>query len=116
MSIYHLSIKIISRSGGRTAVASAAYRSGEKLYNEETGITHDFTRKKGVVHKEIILPECAPQEYYDREVLWNAVQKVEKRCDAQFAREIEVAFPIEMTREEQLECVRNYIKKNFVME
>lgn len=115
MSIYHLSIKIISRSGGRTAVASAAYRSGEKLYNEETGITHDFTRKKGVVHKEIILPECAPQEYYDREVLWNAVQKVEKRCDAQFAREIEVAFPIDMTREEQLECVRNYIKKNFVM-
>lgn len=116
MSIYHLSIKIISRSGGRTAVASAAYRSGEKLYNEETGSTHDFTRKKGVVHKEIILPECAPQEYYDREVLWNAVQKVEKRCDAQFAREIEVAFPIEMTREEQLECVRNYIKKNFIME
>lgn len=97
-------------------MASAAYRSGEKLYNEETGITHDFTRKKGVVHKEIILPDCAPQEYYDREVLWNEVQKIERRCDAQFAREIEVAFPIEMTREEQLECVRNYIKKNFVME
>lgn len=51
MSIYHLSIKIISRSGGRTAVASAAYRSGEKLYNEETGITHDFTRKKGGIKK-----------------------------------------------------------------
>ena len=56
-------------------MASAAYRSGEKLYNEENGITHDFTRKKGVVHKEIILPDCAQQEYYDREVLWNEVQK-----------------------------------------
>ena len=116
MSIYHLSIKIISRFGGRSAVASAAYRSGERLYNDETGIVHDFTRKIGVVHTEIMLPENAPNKYLDREILWNEVQKIERRADAQFAREIEVAFPIEMTREEQLECVRNYIKKNFVSE
>lgn len=116
MSIYHLSIKIISRSGGRSAVASAAYRSGERLYNDETGIVHDFTRKIGVVHTEIMLPENAPNKYFDREILWNEVQKIERRADAQFAREIEVAFPIEMTREEQLKCVRNYIKKNFVSE
>ena len=113
MAIYHCSIKIISRASGRSAVASAAYRSGEKLYNEETGLTHDFTHKEGVVLNEVILPENAPPEYHDREILWNAVQKVESRNDARFAREIEVALPVEMSREEQIECVRNYIQENF---
>jgi len=114
MSIYHCSIKIISRSGGRSAVASAAYRSGEKLYNDETGLTHDFTHKGGVIMSEIILPENVPERYKDREILWNEVQKVEKRSDAQFAREVEVALPAEMTRDEQIECVRAYVKENFV--
>ena len=116
MSIYHCSIKIISRAGGRSAVASAAYRSGEKLYNEETGLTHDFTRKGGVIMNEIILPPNAPKRYENREVLWNEVQQIEKRSDAQFAREIEVALPVEMSRDEQIECVRNFIKENFVKE
>ncbi len=87
MAIYHCSIKIIGRSGGRTAVASAAYRSGEKLLNEETGITHDFTRKGGIVMSEILLPANAPDRYLDRQTLWNEVQKVEKRADAQLARD-----------------------------
>lgn len=114
MSIYHCSIKIISRAGGRSAVASAAYRSGEKLYNEETGITHDFIRKGGVITSEILLPVNAPSRYMDREILWNEVQQIEKRSDAQFAREVEVALPVEMTRDKQIECVRNYINDNFV--
>lgn len=114
MSIYHCSIKIISRSGGRTAVASAAYRSGEKLRNEETGLIHDFTKKRGVILNEIILPEHAPERYRNRESLWNEVQKIEKRSDAQFAREVEVALPAEIKRDNQIECVRNYIKENFV--
>lgn len=114
MSIYHCSIKIINRKGGRSAIASAAYRSGEKLYNEETGLTHDFNRKKGVVMSEILLPENAPERFLDREKLWNDVQSIEKRSDAQFAREIEVSLPIEMTRAEQIECVRKYIQENFV--
>lgn len=114
MSIYHCSIKIISRAGGRSAVASAAYRSGEKLYNEETGIIHDFIRKGGVITSEIMLPANAPSRYMDREILWNEVQQIEKRSDAQFARELEVALPVEMTRDEQIECVRNYINDNFV--
>ena len=114
MPIYHCSIKIISRTGGRSAVASAAYRSGEKLYNDETGLTHDFTRKGGVIMSEIILPENAPDRYKVREILWNEVQKIEKRSDAQFAREVEVALPTEMTREQQIECVRAYAKENFV--
>ena len=113
MSIYHCSIKIISRAGGRSAVASAAYRSGEKLYNEETGLTHDFTNKGGVIMNEILLPENAPLDYLNREKLWNDVQKVESRSDARFAREVEVALPVEMTRDQQIECVRNYIQENF---
>ena len=113
MAIYHCSIKIIGRSGGRSAVASSAYRSGEKLYNEETGITHDFTRKHGVIFSEVILPENVPKAYADREILWNEVQKIEKRSDAQLAREVEVALPAEMTREQQIECVRAYVKENF---
>ena len=112
MSIYRCSIKIISRAGGRSAVASAAYRSGEKLY--KTGLTHDFTNKGGVIMSEIMLPENAPERFLDRECLWNEVQKIEKRSDAQFAREVEVAFPVEMSRTEQIECVRNYINDNFV--
>ena len=79
MSIYHCSIKIISRAGGRSAVASAAYRSGERLYNDEIGIIHDFTNKGGVIMNEIILPVNAPERYQDREILWNEVQKIEKR-------------------------------------
>ena len=116
MSIYHCSIKIVSRAGGRSAVASAAYRAGEKLHNEETGLTHDFTHKGGVVMNEVILPDNAPRRYLDREVLWNEVQQIEKRSDAQFAREVEVALPNEMTREEQIECVRSFIQDNFIKE
>ena len=114
MSIYHCSIKIIGRNGGRSAVSAAAYRAGEKLCSNETGIIHDYTHKGGVIMNEIILPDNAPDRLLDREVLWNEVQQVEKRIDAQFAREVEVALPCELTRGEQIECVRAFIKKNFV--
>lgn len=107
---------MVGRTGGKSAVAASAYRSGEKLMDEETGLVHDFTRKGGVVLSEILLPENAPDEYADRQILWNAVQAVEKRSDAQMAREIEVALPVEMTREQQIDCVRNYVMKNFVKE
>ena len=116
MSIYHCSIKVVSRAGGRSAVASAAYRAGEKLHNQETGLTHDFTHKGGVVMNEVILPDNAPRRYLDREVLWNEVQQIEKRSDAQFAREVEVALPNEMTRDQQIECVRSFIQDNFIKE
>ena len=114
MSIYHCSIKIIGRNGGRSAVSAAAYRAGEKLCSNETGIIHDYTHKGGVIMNEIILPDNAPDRLLDREVLWNEVQQVEKRIDAQFAREVEVALPCELTRDEQIECVRAFIKENFV--
>lgn len=88
MAIYHCSIKIISRGKGKSAVAAAAYRSGETLTNEYDGVTHDYTRKGGIVHTEILLPDHAPAEYADRSLLWNAVEKIEKAKNAQLAREI----------------------------
>ena len=102
MAIYHCNIKIISRGKGQTAVASSAYRSGTKLVNEETGEIHDFTRKSGIVYSEILLCENAPKEYENREILWNEVQKIEKAKNAQLAREVEVALPREMSREQQI--------------
>ena len=114
MAIFHCSIKIISRAGGRSAVASAAYRSGEKLTSQETGMIHDFTHKGGVVMTEILLPANAPERFLNREVLWNEVQTIEKRKDAQLAREVEVALPNELSRDQQIECVRDFIDENFV--
>ena len=114
MAIYHCTCKIISRGKGRSAVGSAAYRSGEKLINEYDGMEHDYRKKSGVVYSEIMLCENAPKEYQDRSTLWNEVEKIEKGSKARLAREYEVALPVEMTREEQINLVRNFVKDNFV--
>lgn len=114
MAIYHCHCKIISRGQGRSAVGAAAYRSGEKLYNEYDGIEHDYTKKSGVVYSEIMLCENAPKEYQDRQKLWNAVEQIEKSSKAQLAREYEVALPVELSREEQIKLVRDFAKENFV--
>ena len=87
----HIPVSIIKRSEGRSAVAAAAYRSGTKLTNEWDGLTHDYTRKGGVVHAEIMLPAHAPPEFADRSTLWNSVEQIEKARDSQLAREIEAA-------------------------
>ena len=114
MAIYHLCIKIISRGKGKRAVAASAYRSGEKIKNEYDGIVHDFTRKGGIAHTEILLPQNAPQAFLDRGTLWNSVEKIEKSKNSQLAREIEIALPKELNREKQIELVREYVKDNFV--
>ena len=110
----HIPVSIIKRSEGRSAVAAAAYRSGTKLTNEWDGLTHDYTRKGGVVHAEIMLPAHAPPEFVDRSTLWNSVEQIEKARDSQLAREIEAALPRELSREQQLALVRAYVKENFV--
>lgn len=115
MAIYHCSIKIGSRSNGRSAVASSAYRSGQSLTSNETGITHDYTKKSGVVWNAVMIPEWAPKEYEDRTTLWNAVEKVEKNKNAQLFREIEVALPRELSREEQINCLSEYVYNHFVL-
>ena len=114
MAIYHCSIKIISRGKGKSAVAAAAYRAGEKITNEFDGETHDYTRKGGVVHTEILLPAHAPAAFSDRAVLWNAVEETEKAKNSQLAREIELALPVELTREQNISLVREYVKRHFV--
>jgi len=114
IAIYHLSIKIISRGKGKSAVAAAAYRAGEIIKNEYDGITHDYTRKGGIVHTEILLPDNAPSEYIDRSLLWNAVEKIEKAKNSQLAREIEIALPIELTQEQNINLVREYVKSHFI--
>ncbi len=114
IAIYHCSIKIISRGKGKSAVAAAAYRSGEKMTNDYDGTTHDFTRKGGVVHTEILLPDNAPREYADRSTLWNAVEQVEKSKNAQLSREIEIALPNELSEAECVELAREFAQRTFV--
>lgn len=107
MAIYHFSMKPVSRAGGRSAVASMAYRAGEKLTNERDGITHDYTAKQGVEHAEIVLPEGVNADWArDRSDLWNAAEFAEKRKDARVAREFEIALPHELSAEQRLEAAR----------
>ena len=109
MAIYHLSAKPISRSSGRSAVASAAYRCAVRLTNERDGLVHDFSRKEGVEHTEIVLPEGVTADWaLDRSALWNAAEFAEKRKDARVAREFEIALPHELWAEGRLEAARTF--------
>ena len=92
MDFCHATVSIVQRSKGRSAVAAAAYRSGTKLTNEWDGVTHDYTRKGGVVHSEIVLPAHAPRSFSDRSTLWNSVEQIEKARDSQLAREVEACL------------------------
>ncbi len=111
VAIYHCSMKPIARASGRSAVASAAYRAGQCLTNERDGLTHDFTRRDGVEHSEIVLPEGASAEWaLDRSALWNATEHAEKRKDARVAREFEIALPHELSQDERLETARAFAR------
>ena len=114
MAIYHLEAKVVSRGAGRSAVAASAYLSCSRLYNDYDGIQHDYTRKQGLVWQEVRLPEYAPQEWQDREKLWNAVEEVETAKDSRLAREFVVALPIELSREQQIELLQDFIREQFV--
>ena len=96
------------------AVAYVAYQSGEKLHGVGDKIIHDYTRKKGVVHKEIILPKDAPSEFKDRATLWNAVEKRERRDDSRLLREIDAALQTEFTLQENIVLLREFVRENFV--
>ena len=114
MAIYHLEAKVVSRGAGRSAVAASAYLSCSRLYNDYDGIQHDYTKKQGLVWQQVFLPEYAPQEWKDREKLWNAVEEVETAKDSRLAREFVVALPIELSREEQIELLQEFIREQFV--
>ena len=114
MAIYHMEAKVVSRGAGRSAVAASAYLSCSRLYNDYDGIQHDYTKKRGLVWQEVFLPKCAPQEWQDREKLWNAVEEVETAKDSRLAREFVVALPIELNREEQIALLQEFIREQFV--
>ncbi len=114
MAIYHLSAKVIGRAAGRSSVAAAAYRSGDRLRDDRAGVEHDYGRKGGIVHAEILAPANAPDWMRDRDRLWNAVEAAERRKDAQLAREIEVALPRELDRAARIELLRGFVERQFV--
>ena len=113
---FHFSVNIISRGKGKSAVASAAYISGEKIKNEWDGVTHDYTKKQGVISKEIFLPNHAPKEYKDRKTLWNSVELFEKNSNAQLARNFIISLPKELSIEENKKMIEEFVQKNFVKE
>lgn len=114
MAIYRFSAAIISRAKGRSSVAAAAYRSGSELVDERTGAVHDYTRKSDIQHSEILAPEGAPDWVQDRAALWNAVEAVERRKDAQLAREVQIALPRELNADRQIALLRGFVRDEFV--
>ena len=114
MAIYHFSAKVIGRSAGRSAVAAAAYRAGEELHDTLLDLDHNYKDKQHVVHREIMLPEGAPDRWGDRETLWNEVEAGEKRCDAQLARDIEISLPRELGPAEAIRLAQDFVREQFV--
>ena len=114
MAIYHLEAKIVSRGAGRSAVAAAAYLSCSRMLNEYDGVQHDYTRKQGLGWRQVFLPTTAPAEWLDRETLWNAVEETETAKDSRLAREFVAALPIELSREDQIRLLQDFIKEQFV--
>ena len=114
MAIAFSRVSIHSRSKGHSAVAGAAYRAGISLFDERTGETYDFTQKSEVSFSQILLPEGASEQYLDRSFLWNAVERAEKRKDAQLAKDVVLALPKEISRERQIDLALQFAQDHFV--
>lgn len=114
MASYHWSMQIIGRKDGRSAIRAAAYRAGQDLVDERTGEVHRFGQRRGVDHSEILLPPLASSRLSDRQALWNEVERVEVRDDAQLAREVNIALPHELNRDQRLALLRTYVGEEFV--
>jgi len=111
---YRFSANVISRGKGQSSVASAAYRSSSRLIDERTGEIHDYTRKTGVTHSEVMTPEGTPEWMKDRTQLWNAVESVERRKDAQLSREVQLSLPHELDQAQRKELVLGFVQEQFV--
>jgi ATP-dependent exoDNAse (exonuclease V) alpha subunit len=112
--LYSLSVKNYSRGKGYASVSAAAYRSGERLNDHYNGQIYDYTKKGGIVHRQIFLPSTAPKEYSNRETLWNEVERAEKRSNARLAKEVRVALPKELSLEDNIRMVDRYVTDNFI--
>ena len=114
MSLYHFNVKQVSRGKGGCAVASAAYISGEKIQDDYYGKMHDYTKKGGVIHSEIMLPDNAPERFNDRKTLWNEVERIEKHPKAQLCYNFNFSLQNELSYEENYETVKQFIQENFI--
>jgi len=114
MALFHLSVTQVRRSAGQSAIASAAYRAGERLYSEYYGEYSDYTRKGGVICSDILLPPQAPPEYQDRQTLWNAVENAERGKDAQLAYSFDIALQNELSMEENIALAREFVQRCLV--
>ena len=111
MASYHLSVKSVSRSAGRSATGAAAYRAADRIHDERTGEVWDFRRKRGVEHREILLPPGAPAWAGQREALWNAAEAAERRRNSTVAREFEIALPAELSPRERRELALRFARE-----
>jgi len=114
MALYHLSVRVIGRSQGRSSVQVAAYQSRDRLHDERTGLHYDSRHKPGLIHAEILAPETAPDWMRERGPLWNGVERSEKRKDSQLARWFDVALPHELNHKQRLDLLREYVKDQWV--
>lgn len=110
----HYKIKISSRGKNQSAVAQAAYQSGERLFDERSNRTKSYGEKRGIVHTEILLPDNAPTEYEDRNTLWNAVEAAENNWNSQLARRFEIALPVELPLQQSVLLIREHCMEQFV--
>ena len=111
MNYFHLEAKVVSRGAGRSAIAAAAYASCSRLYNDYDGLTHDYTRKQGCLYSEVFLPQYAPEEWKDRQLLWEAVESVEKTKDSRLARELVVALPSELSLDDWKGMLERFVRE-----
>ncbi|WP_072684117.1 MobQ family relaxase [Holdemania sp. Marseille-P2844] len=109
MNYFHLEAKVVSRGAGRSVIAAAAYASCSRLYNDYDGLTHDYTRKQGCLYSEVFLPQYAPAEWKDRQLLWEAVESVEKTKDSRLAREFVVALPSELSLDDWKNMLERFV-------
>ena len=111
MNYFHLEAKVVSRGAGRSVIAAAAYASCSRLYNDYDGLTHDYTRKHGCLYSEVFLPQYAPEDWKDRQVLWEAVESVEKTKDSRLARELVVALPSELSLDDWKGMLERFVRE-----
>ena len=115
MAIYHFNMKIIKRSAGRSVVSVIAHRSASRLFDERYQLIRNYQKNHQYLsYSEILAPLGSPEWVTDRSNLWNTIERMEKRKDAQLAREVMVALPIELSQEQQIELIKNFCKKSFI--
>ena len=111
MNYFHLEAKVVSRGAGRSAIAAAAYASCSRLYNDYDGLTHDYTRKHGCLYSVVFLPQYAPEEWKERQLLWEAVESEEKTKDSRLARELVVALPSELSLDDWKGMLERFVRE-----